>query len=835
MLKIKRLTTEYQENPLGIDQRQPQFAWSFENTETKQTAYRVLVSDNIEDIQNGVGNVWDSGKTQSGACLGVLFKGKPLQSAKEYFWKVYVQDDKGDWAESAVQTFEMGLLEEKDWKGPWTSMPIQYLGGSLRFRKTLDLPKDKRIKKARAYVCGLGYHEFYVNGKKIGNEVLNPSLTVYAKRVEYVTYNFTEQLEEDKANVIAFELGNGWYGTRELRVQLYVYFEDGTVYEDHSAPVNGWWVTGSPLIDNSIYGGEVYDARLEEKYPLNWATRDYEPTLSNGWIFSIISNSAMHGALEAQYVDPIRVKAEYPPVSVVKKSNNVYVYDVGQNLAGWAKIKVCGTRGAKVTLKFAEDLTEDGYVNQLNLRSARCSDTYVLRGDGIEEYEPKFTYHGFRYVQAELQGEVEIKELVAKHVHSDVRLAGNFTCSNDMLNQLHKNAQITELNNLHSIMTDCPQRDERFGWLNDLSARLFQTVYNCGMERFFPKFIKDIAHTQQEDGAIADTAPFYTGGRPADPVCIASLLMGVFAYQYYGNKRICEEEYAGFKGWVECLLTRSKEYIMDYYWYADWVKPECYADVKTDGFYVSTVFLYWHLKMLVKLAEIVDNAEDVKVYGEHLQRAKESICHKYFNKETANFSTGSQTENALALWLGIVPEEYAQKVADNVYADVVKRGYHSTCGNVGYRPLFYVLSDYGYTDAVVKILVNPEYPGWGFMVKNGATTVWERWEKEMQNVMHSFNHPMFGSYDAWLYAYLGGIAVDEDAYGADKIHVKPYVPADVDYVDCSFETLRGKVVSQWKKQANGTVSYHIEIPPMTSATLVIEGKTYTVGCGTYDF
>lgn len=834
MLQVKKATVDYQENPLGIATMQPQFAWNFETGKSKQTAYRIIVADNARDVQNGVGNVWDSGIVQSEACCGVRFAGETLQSAKEYFWKLFVQDEETHWSESEVQTFETALLRAEDWKGAWTSMPLQFVGGSLRFRKVLDLPVNKKISKARAYVCGLGYHEFYVNGKKIGDEVLNPSVTEYAKRIEYVTYDFTEQLEADKPNVVAFELGNGWYGTRELKAQFYVYFDDGSVYEDHSAPVHGWFVSGSPLIDNSIYGGEIYDARLEDKYPLNWATRDYEATLSNGWIFSIVSNAPI-ATLEAQSINPIRVKDEYPVIGIVKKSDNVFVYDIGQNLAGWAKIKVRGQRGASVTMKFAEDLTQDGYANQLNLRSARCSDTYILRGGSVEEYEPKFTYHGFRYVQVEITGEAEVLELVAKHVHSDVRIAGTFNCSDATLNQLHKNAQITELNNLHSVMTDCPQRDERFGWLNDLSARLYQTVYNCGMERFFPKFIKDIAHTQREDGAIADTAPYYTGGKPADPVCVAYLLLATLSYQYYGDVRVCEEEYQGFKAWVECLLTHAKDYVMDYYWYADWVPPECFKDVKTDGIYISTVFLYWHLKLLVQLAEIVGNTVDVKVYAEHLENAKDAIMDKYFDKETANFSTGTQTENALALWLGIAPKQYAQKIADNIYADVVKRGYHSTCGNVGYRPLFYVLSEYGYTDAVVKILQNPEYPGWGFMIANGATTVWERWENEMQNVMHSFNHPMFGSYDAWLYRYLGGISVDDDAFGADKITLKPYIPEGIDFVDCSFETIRGTIVSKWKRQEDGNVAYHVEIPPMTKAVVEFGGEKHTLDCGVYTF
>lgn len=833
MLKFNQVKTEYRTDPIGLMQEQPRFGWSFCPTAYKQVAYRVVVSKTYENAKRFIGDQWDSGEVESSACLDIRYEGAPLRSMERYYVRVAVKDEDGVISESEVRFFEMGLLSETDWLGSWTAMPVSFAGGALRFRKILKLPEGKKAVKARAYVCGLGYHEFYVNGKKIGNSVLSPSVTEYTKRLEYVTYDFTEQLCADKPNVVAFELGNGWYGTRKLLAQFYITLEDGTVYEDHSAPVHGWWVSGSPVLENSIYGGEIYDATVEEKYPLNWATAEYEPTWANGWMYTIATD-APTGKLEAQHIEPIEVTGSFQTVSVTKKEENVYVYDVGQNLAGWARIKVKGDRKARITLKFAEDLTADGYANQLNLRSARCSDTYVLKGEGVEKYAPKYTYHGFRYVQAEIEGNAEILELVAEHVHTNVRKVGSFECSDLILNQLHKNAVITEANNLHSIMTDCPQRDERFGWLNDLGSRLFQTVYNYGMERFFPKFVRDITHTQTAEGGIGDTAPYYTGGRPADPVCIAYLLMGTWSYRYYGNSRICEDEYEGYKAWVELLLSRSKAYIMEYYYYADWVPPACFTDVKTDGLYISTTYLYWHLKTLSEAARIAGKTKDAALYAKRAEESKQAIVAKYFNADTANFSTGTQAENAIALWMKLVPEGYEEKVAKNLYEDVVKHGYHSTCGNVGYRHLFYALSEYGYTDVVVKILKNPEYPGWGHMIANGATTVWERWESEMQNEMHSFDHPMFGSYDAWFYHYLGGISVDEDAVGADKITVKPYIATEIDYVNCSFETVRGKIVSNWKKQADGSVKYYIEIPAMTTAKIVINGTEAIVGCGKYE-
>jgi alpha-L-rhamnosidase len=354
------------------------------------------------------------------------------------------------------------------------------------------------------------------------------------------------------------------------------------------------------------------------------------------------------------------------------------------------------------------------------------------------------------------------------------------------------------------------------------------------MARFFPKFIKDITHTQNQEFAICDTAPYYTGGQPADPVCVAYLLFATASYKYYGDTRPSEDEYQGLKGWVDFLLRHSKNYIMDYSYYGDWVSPVCYKDGGADKIYISTTYLYWHLLEMIRIASIVKNSLDEIKYENIAKEVKKAINNNYFDKGSFNFMNGTQSENAIALSLNLVEDEYKEKVANNLLNNVISHNHHSTCGNIGYRHLFYALSDNGYTDEVIKILTNPEYPGWGYMIANGATTVWERWEAEMQNEMHSFNHPMFGSYDAWLYAYLGGIKVDSDSCGCDKITIKPYIPKEINYVNCSFETVRGKIISNWKKE-NGKVKYHIEIPSNTTAVISLNNKTITVQSGKYNY
>ncbi len=825
MLKITELKCEYRVNPIGIESRHPRLFWKAKGNSERQLAYRVIVGSSEQAVSDGTGDLFDTGRVV-GSDFYAEYGGKALPSRCLCWWKVFLWSEQG-MAESEVAFFETGL-DASDWKGTWMSMPANYQGGTTLYRKIIEL-LAKPILRARAYVCGLGYCEAFVNGQKLGTAVLNPAVTDYSRSVLYSTYDILPLLKTGD-NVFGAEIGHGWLGAKKVLVQIYIDYADGEIGEFHSSVNGGWWVGGSPTVDNSIYGGEVYDARLED--PSNWATVDYEPTWDKGWMFTIYS-APPEGTLEAQEIDPIEIVDTYSPVSITEKAKGVFVVDVGRNIAGWARIRVRGERGSRITLKFGERLTDDGFVNRLNLRSARASDTYILKGEGEETYAPRFTYHGFQYIQVEIKGDCTLLSIVGEHVHTNVRIAGQFECSDDELNRLHANAVVTELNNEHGILTDCPQRDERFGWLNDLGSRLFQTVYNCGMERFFPKFTRDITHTQTADGAIGDTVPYYTGGRPADPVCCAYLLIPVMSYVYYGDRRCAEREYENCKRWVNYLLSRSNGYIMDYSYYADWVAPDCFP-IKTDRIYVSTVYLYWHLKLMGKLAEITKNEADRAAYALMAEESAHAINEKYFDRATGHYAEGTQAADSMALTLGIVPKEDRERVAKQVFESVKEVGYHSTCGNVGYRHLFYVLGDYGYAEAALKILKNPEYPGWGFMLANGATSVWERWEEKMSDVMDSFDHPMFGSYDAFFYHYLGGIRINDDAFGCDRVTIAPVVPQDLSFVNTSFDTVRGKIVSNWKKTADG-VLYHVEIPWSVEAEIKIGGRTERVCNGIYEF
>ena len=817
MFKINQLKTDYQVNPVGIVNLKPRFSWNYvQSSQLTQKSYRILVASSYELLEKMEPDLWDSEIVFSDEMVGITYQGKALVSRQVCHVLCVAESISGE-TDRHYATFEMGLMLHSDFKGRWVSIPSNFNGSTLYFRKNIAAT-SKKIVRARAYICGVGYHEFYLNGKKISDRVLNPGVTEYSKTLLYDVYDITNELEEEN-NVVGVEVGYGWFGSRKMLAQFYFDYEDGTTLEDHSDCNSGWWVSGSPITDNSIYGGEIYDARVEERFAPNWSSRDFEPTWGNGWMYTILTQ-APTGKLMPQVIEPIRINRTFETKSRRDLTPTVSVFDVGQNLAGWARITVKGKRGSQVKLIFAEGLCEDGTVNQLNLRSARASDTYILKGDGIEVYAPRFTYHGFQYVQTETEGDVEIIRLVAEHVHTDVHKTGEFECSHPDLNQLHKNAVITEQNNLHSIMTDCPQRDERFGWLNDLTTRVHAASYNFRMDRLYAKIVHDIFETQNAAGAIADTAPYYTGGQPADVTSVSYLLLGLFAHRFYGDKGLVYNEYEGFKKWVDYLLTRQKNYIMEYYHYADWVAPASFTDSVTDNLYVSTVFLYWHLKSLSQLARIVNKTEDAEKYGLMAEESKKAINKKYYHQEKFSYSNGTQTENAMALNLGIAKEEDRAKIAANIAQNVIDHNYHSTSGNQGYMHVFFALTEAGYSDLLIKMITNPEYPGWGYMLSCGATTVWERWESKMENIMHSFNHPMFGAYDAWFYRYFGGIVIGDEA-SAKSISIKPYIPKMLNFVNCSFESIRGTIVSNWKKVDDG-IHHYITIPSNSTAELLFE-------------
>ena len=820
-LRIEGLRCEYATDPIGLDVRSPQFSWRTESQRrgVLQSAYQIVVARSQEELAQDNG-VWNSGRIESSRSAGIRYEGPALSSKERYYWKVRVWTTDGgqsDW--SAAGSFEMGLLDEKDWVSDWIAYVPGKPGRIIYFKGTFC--QQKEVEKARLYISGLGYYEMYINNRKVGDHVLDPAQSSYDKRVYYASYDVKDYLSQE--NVLLVAVAPGWYGMPKLRMQMEIAYTDGsatTLTANHLRAV-----TTGPTVYSTVFDGELYDARLE-------APDIYKPFVPAGlmnkdWGLAHIADSP-GGKMVSQKMEPIRVVDTLTPKIITEPKPGVYVFDTEQNLAGWASLTVEGERGREITLRFAETLYDDGLVNQENLRNAKATDTYILKGEGVETWEPKFTYHGFRYVQVEgLPHAPKVGDIRVKIVRNAVAPVGKFHCSNELLNRIHRMVVATEASNLHGVPTDCPQRDERMGWLNDLTVRIEQAVYNFDFSRFYAKFIDDIADTQHEDGTITCVAPYRFGARPADPVSASYLLLAWKSYEYYGNRNIIRDHYDGLKGWVDYLASRTPDGIVDYSYYGDWSPPTQFAAAPgsavsrdTPGQLMSTGYLYYCASMLSKMAELTGRDSDKARYAQLAERTAEAFNRTYWNEQTGGYAANNQAANSFALFLGIVDETRIPRVVKNLADDVEKHDYHLTTGNLCTKYLMEMLTRYGHAETAYRIATQTTYPSWGYMLQNGATTLWERWEYATGDEMNSHNHPMMGSIDSWFYKYLLGIVPDAEHPGFDRFTIHPYVVDDLEFAEGEFNSVKGTIRSGWSKK-NGVLSLNVTIPANSVATVYV--------------
>lgn len=876
---IDDLKCEYLKNPLGIDAARPRFSWKLRGLRNGvfQSAYRIVVSGSGEVL-------WDSGRCECGECVGIEYAGKPLSSAQRCTYRVSVWDQDGSVSESSGDDwFETGLMSPEDWKGCFIGFPgYARVSCSQFLRQDFDLAEPPA--KARAYVCVPGYFEFYVNGVKMGDAVLEPAASEWSKTLYYVTYDITPYLQKGR-NVFAVVLGNSlanhwyWYRLMRLLFQAYLTFADGRTLELHSAPDTSWTGTTFPISYCDVYGGETYDSRFE-RAGWNLPNDTFEKSLPFGpWHFyaSILPEPNQTyeghshvklffsrfrplrmphpgGVIRAQMVEPIKVMRSFTPVSVTTPKPSVYVADMGENMAGWIKLNAKGDKGKILSIKYAEVLYEDGEnKGLLNRESLSFSaepievqrDRYVFTGQETgESYEPRFTYHGFRYAQIEgLDYCPDVSDIMAQKVYSSVEEIGSFTCSDPLLNQILANYKRTETSNLHSIPTDCPQRTERCGWLNDMTVRAEAAVYNYGLNNLYHKWMQDIHDAQDhESGAITDTAPFHRGLAPAAPVSSSYLIAAWACYEHYGNKKILSDFYDGFKAWAEYLYDNSSDGIVNYSYYGDWCPPIefGYPDARglgvsriTPGPLVATAYCAYNFILLAKIAKALDRLDDVTQFERKAHEITQSYNRHFFDDKTIQYMTGNQSSNAISLYMGFVPKEHRQAVADKIAQDLRKHDMHFTSGNLCTRYIAELMSEYGYIDDIYEVMTKRDYPSYGYMIENGATTIWERWENKTGKAMNSHNHPMFGSVCIWFYKHIAGIRPCADQPGYKHILIEPRIPSKLTFADCSIETVRGRLVSNWKKE-QGRLSFHIEIPVCSTAELIYEGRSWQLGSGVHD-
>ena len=810
------LRCEYLSNPLGIDVREPRFSWVLHHTARAQvqTAYQVLVASHAEDLAQDSGDIWDSGKVASSDSIQVVYAGKPLESGKTYYWKVRYWGTAGNASPySAVSQFEMGLLSRDEWKGRWIE------GDMLRKEVTLD----GKIVRARAYVTALGYYELRINGEKVGRNVLDPAWTTYPKRVLYTTYDITRRPRSGK-NAFGAMLGGGWatlgerffdpevgpyYKAPALLLQINIELEGGKTVS--LASDGSWKASKGPIVSDSVYDGEVYDARREIP---GWDRPEFD---DSKWSAAQTVEGSQ-GVLSAQMMPPIRVIDSMVPVSLSNPKPGVYVFDMGQNMSGWVQLRVEGPAGTQVTLRFAELVYPDGMINRENLGEAKSRDIYTLKGEGRETYEPRFTYHGFRYVEVTgYPGIPNLDSLRGRVVHTAVGTVGSFLASKQILNDIQRLIHWSQLTNLFSIPTDCDQRNERQGWMGDAQATAQEAMMNFDMASFYTNFIRDIRDAQFPDGSLPDTVPRKYGGVPGDLGWqTAYPLLCWYMWQQYGDRRIVEENYDGLKKYVAFLRSHAQDNIYRLHWEGDWVEV-----AHTPGDYIADVWYYYDVSLVSKMAQILGKSAEAASYGQVAAQIKDALNRTFFDAKSGNYANGTQTANAMALFLDLVPREHRNAVERSLTDDIVyAHNTHVTTGFIGVKFLLPVLTATGHSDLAYELAAQTTYPSWGYMVKRGATTLWELWQEKTGPAMNSQDHIMFGSVGAWFYNALGGINLSPESVGYQHIRIAPQVVEDLTWASASVDSMRGTISSSWTHSPE-RITLEVAIPVNSDAQVVL--------------
>ena len=871
------LRCEYLTDPLGIESTRPRLSWILESDERgqMQRAYQVLAARSEDKLAADQGDLWDSGKVASDQTAHVAYAGKPLQSGMRVYWKVRAwdkDDTPSAWSRTAV--WQMGLLSPSDWKAKWIGIrrPVPEplpARPSPMFRKTFAL--NKPVKRAVLRASALGVYELRINGQRVGDQLLAPEWTDYHTRVQYQTYDVTPMLASGR-NAIGATLGDGWYAGRigichivadgplrgfygtklRLLVQMDVEFEDGGT---ETIVTDGTWkaTDDGPIRRACILDGEVQDAR---KQMPGWDTAAFD---DSAWE-PVEVQDRIDAKLVAQPNEPIRVTQELRPVAVTEPKPGVYVFDMGQNMAGWCRLRVNGPAGTTVTLRHAEVLDADGNIYRDNLRmkpyaenrklkwadqlGARQEDQYILRGGGEEIFEPHFTYHGFRYVEVTgLPAKPSLDALTGRVFHSTPPMAGKFECSSPLLNRLMQNIVWTHRDNMHGIPTDCPQRDERMGWTGDMLAFAQPACFNMDMAAFFTKWARDLRDDQADDGRYPDFAPH--------PYDSNKLFSGVPAwgdvgvvlpwrmYVNYADTRLIEEHFESARRWVDWIHKHNPDLL----WknnrnndYGDWLNgdtlklemfgyPQGGCQVPKETF--ATAFFQHSTELLAKMAAVIGRDDDAKKYGRLAEDIRQAFIKAYV-KDDGEVAGNAQASYAIALHFDLLPEEKrpiaAKRMVERIeaYKNHISTGFHTTV------MLMRELTRSGRNDVAYMLLNNRTIPSWLYEIDQGATTIWERWDGYVKGRgfqdpnMNSFNHYAIGSVGEWMYRTIVGINPDEQQPGYKHFVLRPQPGGGLTWAKGSYESIRGRIASEWKVE-DGKLMLDVTIPANTTATVYVPG------------
>jgi alpha-L-rhamnosidase len=865
-IAVDKLTCEYKIDPLGISSQTPRLGWQLSSTERgqSQSAYQVLVTDDPELLKSDRGNIWDSGKIISGNSILIDYSGSPLAAGKKYFWKVKVWDKDGNessWSKTA--SWQMGLLSSEDWaRAKWIG--FEDMPDSLRLvpglhqsddgrglnkngKKALQRPvvplfrKEfrviKKIQSASLYITGLGQYEVSLNGKKIGDAFLTPGWTYYDKTILYNTYDVTGYLRNGD-NALGVMVGNGFYninreryrkliiafGMPKMIARLNVKYSDGS--EDNVVSGADWKTSPSPITFTSIYGGEDYNAQLEQK---GWDSPGFS---ASAWKDVLVVKQP-EGKLVAEADYQLAVKEKIAVKKVQVPREGVYLYDFGQNASGIVELKVKGKKGQEVRLIPAELITKDNLANQ-KASGYPYYFSYTLKGDGIETWRPRFTYYGFRYVQVEgavpdtIKSKSDLPRIVVLemlHTRNSTPEVGKFECSNQLFNRINSLIDWAIKSNLQSVVTDCPHR-EKLGWLEQTLLMGGGIHYNFDLFHLYSKQVEDMIEAQTPEGLVPDIAPEYVvfekGFRDSPEWGSASVVLPWMVYKWYGDISVMEKAWPMMIKYVEYLKSKSKDNIVSH-GLGDWFDygPKRPGPAQlTPMALTATAIYYYDLKLLTDMAGLLGKKEEQKSLSVWADEVKMAFNKEFFNEKTCVYSTGSQTAMSMPLCFGMVDNQLRGKVVENLVDSIKKHNKALTAGDVGFHYLVQALTEGGASQLLFEMNNRDDVPGYGFQLRKGATALTESWPalEEVSN-----NHLMLGHIMEWFYTGLGGISQEENFAAYKEISIHPDPVGDITEAKTSYQSPYGLIDCEWQKK-NNVFTLSIDIPVNASAKVYFPVK-----------
>lgn len=853
LAQLSNLKCEYLVAPIGIDTKKPRLMWTDEGCGKESgIKYRIRVSTDSLSLTKNTNILWESESNDANPLL-VKYNGEALKSFTRYWWNVTSIDNNGEKNLSSVSSFETAMLDSNDWIGSWITdnKDIEYPIAS-QFRKQIKV--TKQIITARAYISAGGFFEFFINGEKIGNHMLDPMFTNYEKRCLYVTFDITKQIKQGD-NILGIILGNGWYNHQpttewnfknapwrarpRFLANIHISYSDGTkdiIFTDKS-----WKFSDSPIVSNNIYTAEQYDANKESK---DWNSITFDDT---NWTPSI-ETVAPSDKLMSQQLHPIQVTDILRPTLLTNMGDTCYRFKFNRNIAGIIDLKVKGSKGTVLKIKHSELLYDDGSLNLSNLDYFYTADdnhpfqTDIVTLSGNEDhFSPKFNYKGFQYVEVLSSKPIKISEdnISALQMHSNVPSAGNINSSNAIINKIHQACRHSYLSNLHGYPTDCPQR-EKNGWTGDAHIAIQLALYNFDVITIYEKWMQDFKDIQRHDGVLPAIIPAmqccadWEFGNGIDWTSAIAIIPWEI-YQFYGDTHILDIMYENIKLYVDYIDKQSPNGLTTW-GLGDWLAIKTQSDTE----FTSSLYYYTDALILSKMASVLEKEIDHILYSQLADKIRIAINNKFFNAEKGIYCNGSQTELASALYWDIVPNIYKKRVAENLLAKVKETDYHIDTGLLGSKVILGALTNNGFAQAAYEMASKTTYPSWGYWMVNGSTTIYEGWDVSEPDTKYSLNHIMLGEIGAWFYKGLGGIYADEENPGFKHFFLRPNFVEGIDSFDAEHTSPYGKIESKWTKKQN-YIEYQITVPPNSTATLSFPEnikenfKETLLVCGTHYF